>query len=127
MKAIRLTTILLLLIVAANALVAGYLFIVDPSGAKLNIPLSMLSHSPFTNFLVPGIILFTVNGVFNLIAAVTIILRLKIYPTLVVWQGIILIGWITIQIILLQNFNFLHSIMIIIGLTLFVLGNRLNV
>ncbi len=127
MKAIRLTTILLLLIVAINGLAAGYLFIIDPSGAKLNIPVSILSHSPFYNFLIPGIILFTVNGIFNLIAAIATILRLKIYPNLVVWQGIILIGWIAIQIILLQNFNLLHLIMIIIGLTLFVFGNRLNV
>jgi hypothetical protein len=127
MKVIRITTILLLLVVAANALVAGYLFIVDPSGVKLNIPLSTLSHSPFNNFLIPGIILFTMNGVLNLVAAVAIILKLKIHPLLVVWQGIILIGWVVIQIILLQNFNFLHLIMIIIGLTLFVFGNRLNV
>jgi hypothetical protein len=127
MKAIRITTILLLLIVAANALVAGYLFIVDPSGVKLNIPLSTLSHSPFNNFLIPGIILFTMNGVLNLVAAVATILKLKIHPSLVVWQGIILIGWVVIQIIFLQNFNFLHLIMILIGLTLFVFGNRLNV
>ena len=127
MKNIRITAVILLLIVAVNALVAGYLFIIDPSGSTLQIPVSWLRYSPFNNFLIPGIILFTVNGVFNLIVATATILNLKKYPSLIVWQGILLIGWIVIQIILLHNLNFLHVIFGIVGIILFILGNRLNI
>lgn len=43
--------------------VAGGLgLIADPSGASLQIPLDWLIGSPFTNYLVPGIILFVVLG-----------------------------------------------------------------
>ena len=127
MKAIRFSAITLLLFVAINALAAGYLFISDPSGSRLQIPLSSLKHAPFKDFLIPGIVLFIVNGLFNIIAAAAAILNFKHYPTLIAWQGCILIGWIVIQIIMLQQINFLHIALIIIGLTLFMLGNRLNV
>lgn len=127
MKTFRLVAITLLLIVAVNAIVAGYLFMTDPSGSTLKIPISWLRYSPFHTFLVPGIILFTVNGLFNLIAAAATIFNLKNYPTLIVWQGILLIGWIVVQIILLRDLNFLHVIFGVIGMALFVLGNRLNV
>lgn len=127
MKTIRIITIALLLLIAVNALIAGYLFIIDPSGSRLQIPVSRLQYSPFTNFLIPGIVLFTVNGVFNLVAAIATIIKLKIYPTLIVWQGIVLIGWIVIQVGLLQDFNFLHFTLGFMGMLLFVFGNRLNV
>jgi hypothetical protein len=126
MKITRITAIVTLLFVAINALLAGYLFIADPSGSRLNISAALLHNSPFTTFLIPGIILFTVNGVFNLIAAMATILELKNYPRFIIWQGIILIGWIIIQIILLQNLNFLHFILSGIGVLLFMLGNRLD-
>ena len=39
--------------------------IISPSGRLLGgLPLSILQHSPFTNFLIPGIILFIVLGIF---------------------------------------------------------------
>lgn len=127
MKAFRLAAIILLLIVAINAIIAGYLFITDPSGSALKIPVSWLRYSPFHTFLVPGIILFTANGLFNLIAATAAIFRLKNYPALIVFQGILLSGWIAVQIIMLRDLNFLHVILGLIGMALFVLGNRLNV
>lgn len=127
MKKIRIGAITLLLIVAINALVAGYLFIKDPSGSGLQIAVSTLRYSPFSNFLIPGIILFTVNGVFNLIVAMAALFKLKHYPTLIAWQGVLLIGWIVIQIIMLRDINLLHIILTVIGFTLFSIGNRLNV
>lgn len=127
MKTIRITTVILLLLVAINAVIAGYLFIIDPSGSKLKIPLSVLEYSPFKDFLIPGIILFTVNGIFNFVAATLTIFKWKNYPALIVWQGIILIGWIVIQVIMLREFNLLHFVLASIGILLFTFGNRLNV
>jgi len=69
MKNIRILSIVFLLIVAVNALMAGYSFIVQPDGRGLGVPLSMLRHSPFTDFFLPGLVLFIVNGVMNLVVA----------------------------------------------------------
>ncbi len=43
----------------------GTLLIISPSGKLLgDIPLSLLKNSPFNNFLIPGIILFVILGLF---------------------------------------------------------------
>lgn len=56
--------------VGIGALVCGMLFIIYPSGRGLGVPLSLLEGSPFSNFLIPGIILFLVNGAGQLWAGV---------------------------------------------------------
>lgn len=127
MKTLRTITILLLLFVALNAVVAGYLFMIDPSGTKLHMHVSWLSNSPFSNFLIPGIILFMVNGIFNLLVATATVLKLKNHARLIVVQGILLICWIITQIILTQHLHFLHFFLVGIGIALFMLGNRLDV
>lgn len=127
MKVLRIFAIVLLLLVAVNALVAGYLFITDPTGTKLQIPVSMLKHSPFIDFLVPGIVLFVVNGIFNLVAATFTLFQWKHFPFLIVLQGLLLTGWIFVQVIMLSDFNFLHALLGGTGILLFTLGNRLNV
>ncbi|HET6225827.1 MAG TPA: hypothetical protein VFF27_06080 [Bacteroidia bacterium] len=127
MKTIRIVAIILLVLVSVNALVAGYLLMTDPTGNKMQLPLTLLLHSPFNNFLIPGIILFLVNGVFALITALLTIFKHQNYSILVSWQGVFLIGWIVIQIILIREFNMLHLIIGSIGILLFMFGNRLNV
>jgi len=45
-----------------GAIFGGGVLIISPTGKLFGMPLSLLDNSPFTNFLVPGIILFTVLG-----------------------------------------------------------------
>ncbi|MEI7727787.1 MAG: hypothetical protein WCK09_21960, partial [Bacteroidota bacterium] len=55
--------ILLLAFLALSAIGGGGALIVSPSGKLIGgLPLSILEHSPFTDFLVPGIILFLILG-----------------------------------------------------------------
>ena len=123
MKNIRILSIVFLLIVAVNALMAGYSFIVQPDGRGLGVPLSMLRHSPFTDFFLPGLVLFIVNGVMNLVVAGVVLWgkRSRRY-LLMVLQGILLTGWIVVQVHMLREFNFLHGIMGCIGVFLFFAG-----
>ena len=127
MRAIRIISIFLLLLVAVNALAAGYLFIVDPSGSRLGITISWLKHSPFQDFLIPGMVLFMVNGVFNLVAALFATFKWDHYARLIAFQGMILTGWIIVQMIFMRDIHFLHVLLGAIGVTLFMFGNRLNV
>lgn len=126
MKIIRIFSIILLLFTSLGALIAGYLFIADPSGSKLHITVDWLKHSPFDNFLIPGIVLFIVNGLLNLIAAVFTVFELKNYGKLIIIQGGLLIGWITIQVIMLQKMNFLHYNFLVIGILLLIFGLQLS-
>ena len=61
---IRNILLFLLLFLGLGAVFGGGVLIISPSGELFRMPLSMLYHSPFSNFLVPGIILFSILGVF---------------------------------------------------------------
>jgi hypothetical protein len=65
--------IFLLLFLGIGALSGGALLIISPSGKLLGgLPLSILEHSPFHDFLIPGIILFLVLGLFPCLLSITL-------------------------------------------------------
>jgi hypothetical protein len=123
----------LLLFLGISAIYGGYNLIADPSGNQLQLPNSWLELTPFPNYLIPGLTLFTVLGVFPLV--VTVLLFFK--PT---WSamrglehlihkhwswlasvtvGIALIIWIIVQFLM---FGARHPIQIGLETTLGTLG-----
>ena len=57
--------LMLLAFLGLSAIGGGGALIISPSGTLLGgLPLSILERSPFTNFLIPGIVLFVVLGIF---------------------------------------------------------------
>jgi len=122
-KAIRITAIVLLLLVSVNALLAGYSFISDPSGSGLGMSTDYLKESaPFNDYFIPGIALFTVNGVLSALVAFFVFRRISHYEYLVWMQGCILIGWIAIQLTMVTSVHPLHYIITSTGLILVVIG-----
>ena len=121
-KIIRLTVISLLIITAINAVVAGFLFITDPSGLKLGMSVEYLKFSPFNSYLIPGIVLLVVNGLLNFAAAYAVIKNKAYSSVFVVIQGILLGGWILIQVIMVRDVSILHIIMFSVGLILSLSG-----
>lgn len=92
--------LLLLLVQALSALAGGIPMIVDPSGAMFGFPADMLENSPFDNYLVPGLILTFVLGVFPL-AVVFGLWRRKAWA----WGGSAAVGvalviWIVVQVLM---------------------------
>ena len=102
---LRITAIVLLLIAATNVLAVGFSFIVEPSGKGLGMTTDYLKQSPFTNFFIPGLILFIANGVLSIFMAIISIKKGKHYPLLISFQGCIPLGWIIIQLLMLQFLN----------------------
>jgi hypothetical protein len=121
-RTLRIIAITLLLIVGFSAVCSGILFIVSPDGHLIGITLSTLRFAPFGDFLIPGIILLAVNGVSNLIVAFMAITKKRHYPFLVALQGVLLVGWILVQIVMLREFNGLHLLMIMFGTCLILIG-----
>ena len=116
---VQVICIVLLLVNGLGASYGGFLLMVDPSGSKMQMPLSYLEHSPFSNYLIPGIILFIVNGLFSFVTIMTILFKNVHYYWFVIIQGLLLSGWILFQIILLRIFYApLHATFLIIGLCL---------
>src|SRR5689334_16082093 len=68
----------LLLFLSLGAFVGGISMLLDPKNA-LGMPASMLrAHSPFANFIIPGIILYSLFGVGSLIVFFALWVRLEI-------------------------------------------------
>lgn len=126
MKALSNMSALVLVVVGINALIAGYSFMSEPDGSGLQIDTSRLNYSPFTNYFIPGLILFTVNGLMNCVAALLIIFKWKHYPCAIVFQGCMLLGWIVVQVYLLRELNFLHYTFAGIALLLVLMGTGIQ-
>lgn len=115
---VRVGTLVLLFLTGLNALVAGGLFVLDPSGAKMGMTTDYLNTSPFDTFLIPGTVLFFVNGMLNILAAVSVIQNKPYAKQFVVLQGFLLVGWIVVQVWMVRDINPLHIVMFSIGILL---------
>lgn len=115
MKKVYNLLFILHLFVGLGAIAGGSMAIIntqDPAG----ITIDALKNSPFSNFFIPGIILFTVIGVGNVFSAVSILFKSKYQgyiSSIVSWALII---WIIVQCIMLETVIYLHVIFFIIGL-----------
>ena len=122
-NALRITAIMLLIIIAAGALAAGYSFMVEPSGEAVGISTDYLKpEAPFDHYLIPGVVLFTVIGVFSGVIAFFAIRQTGFYSLLILIEGCIYIGWIAIQLTMVVAFHPLHAIVASIGAVLVVIG-----
>lgn len=117
----------LTLFTGLNALIAGLLFIIDPSGNKIGLSTAYLQSSPFTSYLIPGITLFTVIGTGNLITTIFLFRNDPKASRLLKWNGILLTGWILVQMIMVRDINFLHIIMGSIGIVQYLTGRKMQV
>jgi hypothetical protein len=86
-----------------GALFGGGVFILVPDGHLLGMTTRTLAGSPFRSYLVPGIILIAVVGVAPLLAAAIIVRRQAIAPLAAVAAGLMLIGWISVEMVVLAG------------------------
>ncbi|MGB8492295.1 MAG: hypothetical protein WCE64_14670 [Bacteroidales bacterium] len=101
---VRIVVIILLLFNGTGALYGGISLVSDPTGSGLHLPLSFLEHTPFRNYMIPGIVLLCVNGLFSFVTLFTILFKYRKSSLFVIAQGILLGGWIIVQIILVRVF-----------------------
>lgn len=122
-KTISWISVIILLINAIGALFGGYELMADPTGIRMQMPISLLNNSPFSNYFIPGLILFIANGLCSILTIVILLTKNKFRSYFVLAQGMILIGWIIIEIILLRFFYTpLHLPFLLMGLILIVCG-----
>jgi hypothetical protein len=95
--------ILLEVFIGLGALFGGGALVLGPDGHLLGMPTTLLAGSPFTSFLVPGIILFTLVGLAPLLAAAITVRRQAIAPLAAVAVGLTLIGWISVEMVVLAG------------------------
>jgi hypothetical protein len=101
--------------VALGALPCGVLLMIYPNGSALNMPLSMLMGSPFATFFLPGLILFSVNGIGHTAAAVISFRRHRFAGLAGAVMGLGLMIWIFIQVSMIGGGHWLQYFYFAIG------------
>jgi hypothetical protein len=65
----------LLVLLGLGAASGGFSLVVDPTGARMQWSLALLEHSPFHDYLIPGLILGIVFGIGSFVALLTVWFR----------------------------------------------------
>ena len=115
MKVLYRTLFFLHALIGIGAMAGGMAPILDPV-SPIGISVDALKNSPFDNFLIPGIILFTVIGLGNVIGAVTTCFKSKYQGYISGTLGGALVIWIVVQCIMLRAVVFLHVLFFILGI-----------
>lgn len=124
-KAARVIAIVLLTTVGITAMVGGAALVLDPSGQSMDTNIESLAGTMFESYRAPGIILFLALGVMGLSVALLTMGNYTNHPILILYQGIILTGWIMAQLYLLPFTHYLQGVCGIAGIMLMLLGSYL--
>ena len=118
----RLTAIILLAFNGIGAMYGGSMLIYDPSGEMLGLPIEILKHAPFSDFFLPGLILFIILGLGSIVSCIVTIMKIRSYPFLIIFSGLAITIWISVQMLMLQGVHWAHILYGLIGMTLIFLG-----
>jgi len=116
--------IFLLGLLGFGAIGGGGVLIISPSGELIGMPLSIIQNSPFINFLIPGIILFTVLGILPVVLMYALIKKPKwqlpeffnVFKDMYwawsycVYTGFALIIWIQTEMTVMKTVHWLQSL-----------------
>jgi hypothetical protein len=123
MRFVRPVAIFLLAFLALGAFVGAVPMIVRPYSNQWGVmPLSLLQYSPFHSYLIPGILLLVSNGLLPLWVLWLLLRRKPLYGLWVVFQGCVLLGFLTAECWLLQVVSWPHYLYASVALALMVCG-----
>jgi hypothetical protein len=106
----------LCLFVGLTAITGGLTLVARPDGSLVQMSVETLRHSPFRDFLIPGLVLALVVGVPNLLAGVIALQRRRATALLGLFAGAMITGWIVVEYLLLHAFHWLQALYLIVGL-----------
>lgn len=92
--------LLLILFQGLSGILGGVGLVLDPSGKSLQIPISWLDNSPFSDYLIPGIILLIILGVFPIVTLYRLWFNMKWAWLFAQVIGFALIIWIGVEILI---------------------------
>lgn len=113
--------------IGVGAIFGGLGAMIDPTGESMGISPDILKKGPFNDFLIPGLFLFIVIGIGNIIGAYTAFKQIDVQAYFTGGIGFILVMWIIIQCIILQDINILHIIFFIFGVIQCLIGLKLAI
>jgi len=118
LKVFRGIGILLLAFNGIGAIYGGGSLMIHPDGSGLRLDPALLTHSPFRDFIIPGLVLFVVNGLCSLVIMLLSATHYRGYDRYTTLQGVLLLGWLAIQIVLIRTLDIMHMVMALTGIGL---------
>lgn len=89
-----------LAVLALGGLYGGILFVVDPSGTRMGVPLSLLDGLPVSDFMLPGLFLLAIMGLAPLVLILAVARRLRWAWGATLILGLVLLVWLGAEFIL---------------------------
>ena len=111
----------LLALVAANAFAGGYYGL---AGAK-GVPTEWLAGSPFSSYVIPGLVLFLVVGGSCLVAAIALFASFRIDRIAACVSGGVLLVWIVVQVAVIGYVSWLQPTIFGVSIVVLLLAARL--
>ena len=116
------TLLVILLVFLSLSGLFGIMFLIDPSGNLVDMPLSYLDKLPIDTFFLPGLFLLIVYGIGSAIIAYGLIRQQFWAPIAGLLLGLVLVGWVIGQIILWGEPAMLQYIYLTVGASIFLLN-----
>ena len=126
----------LLAFLGVGAIFGGGALILSPSGELIHMPISMIKDSPFPNFLIPAIFLFTVLGLSPCLVIIALLKkpksrmaqRLNIYKDMhwswsfSVYIGLILILWLQLEMMFIHSVHWSHTFYMFLAVAILIVA-----
>jgi hypothetical protein len=105
----------LCLLVGLTAIGGGLSLVLYPDGSRTQLPLTLLRHTPFRTYLVPGLLLSIVIGFGNALAGVLALQRRTRARAGALFAGSALLVWIVAEMLLLRTTHWLQIVYLCLG------------
>jgi hypothetical protein len=122
----RLLLFLLLTFIALSAVFSGMFMLCYPDGSFLGLSTALLKDTAFHSFTIPGIILTVVVGGTSLVAVVLNVLAHPMRYNWAIAAGVVLAGWIVVQMLLINTFHWLQFVYLLLALMVLLLSWQLK-
>ncbi len=112
------TAIAFLVLLGVGALAGGVSLVAKPDGSVMQFDPAILAGSPFSDFLVPGLIL---GGLFGIGALAVVVMGLRhspLAPFLAFALGCAQMIWIIVELAIIKDMSFLHPTFFAVGLVI---------
>jgi hypothetical protein len=122
MPAMRRTVVGLHLFNAVSAVGGGIALVVG----GLGVPTTLLRHTPFESFVVPGIFLAAIIGGSATVGATALLTHRRWAPITSAAAGAVMVGWIAGETVLVEGFSWLQGLYLLTGAITVVASIRLS-
>ena len=107
-----------LVLLGIGALAGGLALVSKPDGSVMQFDTALLAGSPFSDYLIPGLVLGGVFGIGSLVVAAMGLRRSRLAPFLAFAIGCAQMIWIGVELAIIREFSFLHPTYFVIGLVI---------